>query len=374
MKKVLSFIFIFVVSLLTVGCDGVTSTTNEPTDNVTTGSVTTQTPTTNAPTTLPPTTNVPTTDIPTTSGPEIVSVTLEVIDEYYELDEAFDETSITLTATYDNSDEVIIDNSEITLRGFNTSTPGFNLAYIRYQGFTIEYNYIVLEEYAFPIEMEYYEDAINLEGDILRLTLSEIINENFIPLLYGDARDILQESDVDPNNPDNIILVYTEDSIDKTWNCSGTDCTWNREHVWPQSRLGVRVGYGEDDFPSKATDMHNLKPAEPDENAYRSNHYFDSLVSNDTYEPNDNVKGDIARIILYMATMYPDLTLNDDPTTNSSFKTMGTLSVLLEWHELDPVDDFERNRNDVIFSYQGNRNPFIDYPEFVELIWGNNEE
>jgi endonuclease I len=120
--------------------------------------------------------------------------------------------------------------------------------------------------------------------------------------------------------------------------------------------------------------MHNLKPAEPDENAYRSNHYFDSLVSNDTYEPNDNVKGDIARIILYMATMYPDLTLNDDPTTNSSFKTMGTLSVLLEWHELDPVDDFERNRNDVIFSYQGNRNPFIDYPEFVELIWGSNQE
>jgi hypothetical protein len=76
-----------------------------------------------------------------------------------------------------------------------------------------------------------------------------------------------------------------------------------------------------------------------------------------------------------MATRYegesgePDLELNDC-VGNGSEPYHGKLSVLLIWHKKDPVDDFERNRNEVIYSYQNNRNPFIDYPEFVDLIWG----
>lgn len=65
--------------------------------------------------------------------------------------------------------------------------------------------------------------------------------------------------------------------------------------------------------------------------------------------------------------MYVRYTLvNTDPKINQ----MGKLSTLLKWHIEDPVDDFERNRNEVIFSYQGNRNPYIDHPEFVEMIYG----
>ena len=68
-----------------------------------------------------------------------------------------------------------------------------------------------------------------------------------------------------------------------------------------------------------------------------------------------------------MMTMYSILDLvNSSP----SVYEMALLDVILQWHELDPVDDFERHRNDVIYSYQKNRNPYIDYPEFVELIWG----
>ncbi len=53
---------------------------------------------------------------------------------------------------------------------------------------------------------------------------------------------------------------------------------------------------------------------------------------------------------------------------------MGGLELFKQWHLLDPVDDFERNRNNVIYTYQGNRNPFIDYPEFVGVIWGTTPE
>lgn len=90
-----------------------------------------------------------------------------------------------------------------------------------------------------------------------------------------------------------------------------------------------------------------------------------------------SVKGDVARMMFYMATRYegdatgePDLELVDYISGFTSEPIFGKLSTLIEWHTNDPVDDFERNRNEVIYSYQGNRNPFIDHPEYVAQIWG----
>ena len=74
----------------------------------------------------------------------------------------------------------------------------------------------------------------------------------------------------------------------------------------------------------------------------------------------DNHRGDVARILFYMDIRWGDATVLSD---------MGTLSTLLAWHELDPVDDFERNRNEVIYKYQKNRNPFIDHPELASTIY-----
>ncbi len=78
--------------------------------------------------------------------------------------------------------------------------------------------------------------------------------------------------------------------------------------------------------------------------------------------------------IMYMAVTYRDdgfkLVVQQGGYTNDAGRKMGNLEVLLQWHLDDPVDEFERNRNEVIYSYQGNRNPFIDYPEFVSIIWG----
>ncbi|MFW6016626.1 MAG: endonuclease, partial [bacterium] len=83
--------------------------------------------------------------------------------------------------------------------------------------------------------------------------------------------------------------------------------------------------------------------------------------SGSTYEPPDEVKGDVARMVFYMDARYPSL--------NIAPSTIGDLGTLLQWHEEDPVDAFEENRNDVIYSYQNNRNPFIDHPHLALLMY-----
>ena len=75
----------------------------------------------------------------------------------------------------------------------------------------------------------------------------------------------------------------------------------------------------------------------------------------------DSVKGDVARIYFYMLVRYPYL--------YSSFNLVADLDVMLEWNEIDPVDELEIHRNEVVYNYQGNRNPFIDHPESANLIW-----
>ncbi|MGM0495995.1 MAG: endonuclease I family protein [Bacillota bacterium] len=351
LKKIFSFLLILLLGFLFISCYGnpiELTTTNETTTNETTTDITT---------------NTEYIDIEVTNNSK----------RFYRIDEELDKSSIELTAYYNNNTTEIIQNELFSVRGFDSTKPGRKTIFITFDSYITETEIIILEDYAFEIDMTYYEDAINLKGNLLHVKLNNIINENFIPLLYAQAIEVLENSDQDPDNPDNVIVAYPGDygiSVPTGYSSEIDGYYWNREHVWPQSRLGVGVSYT-NDFTSKATDVHNLKPSDPDENSARSNDYFDYFNTNNTYEPRDEVKGDIARILFYMATMYFDLTLNNDIYSESSEKTMGILSVLLEWNELDPVDDFERNRNEEIFSYQGNRNPFIDYPDLAELIWGD---
>jgi len=100
-------------------------------------------------------------------------------------------------------------------------------------------------------------------------------------------------------------------------------------------------------------------------------------TSTDTWEPREAVKGDVARMIFYMATRYEgdngevDLEVVDyAPSSPNHEPVHGVFSTLMEWHVEDPVDEWEENRNDIIYEdYQENRNPFIDHPEYVELIY-----
>ncbi|MFW5841726.1 MAG: endonuclease [Bacillota bacterium] len=194
--------------------------------------------------------------------------------------------------------------------------------------------------------IDYYNEAEGLYGEDLEASLGMILNSEVSGQSYDAAKYILEESDRDPDNPNNIILVYTRESIKGAWDYPN----WNREHVWPQSKLN---GSG------AKSDVHHLKPSDVQENSSRGNLPFGTTGG--TYEPPDEVKGDIARIVFYMDARYDELSINSS--------TIGDLSMLLEWHINDPVDDFERNRNDVIYSYQNNRNPFIDHPHLALLLY-----
>lgn len=239
---------------------------------------------------------------------------------------------------------------------------------------TAQFTVVVSES----LNNDYYESAYGKKGQELKLALHEIIDEHTM-LSYDQAWEALRETDEDPNNPNNVLLFYSAKSIPKLSN-GGNVGNWNREHVWAKSHgdFGTSIGPG--------TDIHNLRPTDTQVNSSRGSLDFDKGGSavkgcngcyrdSDSFEPPNQVKGDVARILFYMATRYEkgdkvDLELNDK-VNNGKNPYHGKLSMLLEWHKQDPVSEFEKRRNDVIFKWQGNRNPFIDNPEWVEMIWAS---
>lgn len=223
----------------------------------------------------------------------------------------------------------------------------------------------------------YYDPATGLYGDQLKAALHSII-DNHIEYTYDDLKEILKETDEDPQNSNNVILLYTGRSQAKSTFGGGVN-DWNREHVWAKSHGDFGTS------PPCGTDIHHMKPTDASVNSDRGNKDFDNggqqhpeatgcYYTEYTWEPRDEVKGDVARMILYMDVRYeggagePDLTAVDAVNTSPA-PEHGRLSTLLAWHVSDPPDAFEMNRNEVIYSYQQNRNPFIDHPEFVGYIW-----
>ncbi|MDT0399327.1 endonuclease I family protein [Streptomyces edwardsiae] len=224
----------------------------------------------------------------------------------------------------------------------------------------------------------YYEDAAGKSGDALKDALHPIISDQ-TKISYSAVWEALKATDQDPANSGNVILLYSGVSRSKSLN-GGDTGDWNREHVWAKSHgdFGTSTGPG--------TDLHHLRPSDVQVNSVRGNKDFDnggstvangggSLTDSDSFEPRDAVKGDVARMIFYMAVRYEggdgwaDLEVNSS-VNNGSNPYIGKLAVLKAWNAEDPPDAFEQHRNEVIYaSYQHNRNPFIDHPEWVESIW-----
>ena len=221
----------------------------------------------------------------------------------------------------------------------------------------------------------YYAPAV-YDGtpDSLRQSLNSIIRGHTIRS-YASARQSLAILDADPANPSNVILTYNGASVSGTWD-SGV--TWNREHTWPRSR---GVGDNGPDF----SDLHALRPCNPGINSSRGNKPF-GLASAEYWDPTMAVspidfRGEMARAMFYMDIRYDgsesntvDLrVVNGFPGTNQ----MGDLFYMLDWHYEEQPSWAERRRNHLIYSFddnpfyaQGNRNPFIDRPEFVWALWG----
>ncbi len=228
----------------------------------------------------------------------------------------------------------------------------------------------------------YYDAASGKSGQELKSALNDIISGH-VDFSYSQARYIMNYTDADVNNPNNVILFYTQRSQDATTYGTGGDYI-NREHVWAKSHgnfAGIRPMDG---------DVHNLRPEDGSVNEDKSNKDFGKVQPNgfqhseatecwyneNYWEPGPSTKGQVARIVFYMATRYEgeegemDLeALNG--ITNGSLPTHGDMSALLEWNRQYPPSDFERRRNERIFSIQRNRNPFVDNPEFADLIWAD---
>ncbi len=237
----------------------------------------------------------------------------------------------------------------------------------------------------------YYNGTANLRGHALKQALYKIIKGQteypYSSSTGTDVWDILKETDQDTTNPDNVILFYTGWSVNAAQEYNNGK-GWNREHVWAKSRgdFGTSPGPG--------TDVNHIRPADISVNSARNNRSFDTCsvayLDNGVatgcntssvrwvWQPRKAVQGDVARMIFYMATRYegengePDLHVVDYlPEKTDKSPVQAKLSILLKWNQSDPVDNFERHRNDVVYSYQHNRNPFIDHPEFVNQIWGS---
>lgn len=252
----------------------------------------------------------------------------------------------------------------------------------------------------------YYDDAQGLQGYELKTALKEIINNQTV-LSYNSLDDLYIQTDKDlyyendntlldiysekPNGPDSYNYGFGEGDQCGNYN-SEADC-WNKEHVFPQ-------GFFNEQLPMR-TDLHQVLPTDGYVNNRRSNYPFGKVGSaswtstngskvgtsatpgfNGTvFEPIDEFKGDIARILFYFATRYEDqVTSNswDDPDNDPSNPLNGTtdqvyedwqIDILLQWNQQDPVSQKEIDRNNKVYQIQGNRNPFVDHPEWVNAIW-----
>lgn len=236
----------------------------------------------------------------------------------------------------------------------------------------------------------YYNSAQGLTGAALRLALHNII-KGHVSKPYGETTNLLKTTDVDPNDPLRVILVYSrrhELAADFINNTNALN-PWNKEHLWPNS-LGI------DDVLPAYSDLHNLRTADVDVNQTRGNLIFDEtnitgrifpgdpeapLTSRDgdSWEPPIEVKGDIARALFYMDVRYEGDTANElnlQLTDNLALVTnastyCGRLTTLLLWHLSDPPSPEEKTRNDAVYGIQQNRNPFVDHPEMVFPVFGN---
>ena len=250
----------------------------------------------------------------------------------------------------------------------------------------------------------YYDNAQGLTGYQLKSALKSIITNGHVAHTYNELYTAYETTDTDNyyENDGSVLDMYSENpngpdpynfqhNQDKCGNYSSEGDCYNREHLMPQSIFGSAS-------PMKS-DAHFVVPSDGKVNGMRSNHPFGEVTnptwtslngsklgpnsttgySGTVFEPIDEFKGDIARMLFYVATRYEDQIAGwgqSDMLDGSSDKvfTDWFLHILLNWASQDPVSQREIDRNNAVYNYQGNRNPFIDHPEWVNAIWNATQD
>ncbi len=241
----------------------------------------------------------------------------------------------------------------------------------------------------------YYSGTNNLTGEALLNKLNKIINNGFKSVGYDGLFEAYKYTDVKDDGYLNDIYSNTTKYKVGTSRCGNYkkegDC-WNREHSIPKSWWGrdkqpqysdIFILYPSDGYVNGRRSNYPL--GEVSNITYSSNNSFSKLGSSSisgagsvVFEPNDQYKGDLARTYFYALTKYDayswtsgngNYVFSGSKNKNFGF-TDYALNLFLKWHQLDPVDDWERHRNEGAYSQQNNRNPFIDHPEWVNAIWG----
>ena len=306
------------------------------------------------------------------SGEDAASVLIEIIDD--NIDEGDEDFMLSLD--FENENFILLNNNQIVRVNDN------DFITANY-GTPIDPTYINVSS-SFP--ENYYSDLNGLAGEDLIIALEQIISNPDIVRAhsYSDIKEILKDADVNPENSNQVWLVYTEQPRSKIdfQTTSSSVGKWNREHTFPRSRGGFNNISADsnadgidqywqtsiDSLRHANSDAHGLRASDGPENSSRGNKHY-----GDYNGPTGNLnsfKGDVARSVLFLSLRYNGLDIVDGfPETVGQ---LGDLQTILAWNNIDPVDDFEKNRNNVIYNWQNNRNPLIDLPEIVNYIWGDN--
>ena len=210
---------------------------------------------------------------------------------------------------------------------------------------------------------------------------------------YKDLKTYLSTTDSDLMDDNSMITLYTRDIIDGTWN----ESLWNREHVWCKNHSNGLYTAVQENNKGAGSDIHHVRPALMTINSTRSNVPYGlvdkssatqigdtgNYFGNNIFEPSDEIKGDIARILMYVYVRYSsslnstydtiidkrgDLRITDIVTTPSGLEE-DAWNLLLSWNDLDHVNYLEMNRNEEGQKLQNNRNVFIDHQEFARMCF-----
>lgn len=232
----------------------------------------------------------------------------------------------------------------------------------------------------------FYRSLETLTAPKLHQALNLFSRQGQRHLPYSCLWQVLAQTDRHPVQKNAVQTIYSQKAIKIRNKDYGQDNpnSWNREHIWPKAKyFKRRVQWA-------FSDAHHIRAADKSINADRSSLDFATLgnkgrqhsecsqcrFNRDAWQAPANVRGDIARMLFYMAVRYdgdaqsktPDLILSQHQSKNFQAK-FGRLCELLDWHQQDPVSADERQRNDQVQRWQGNRNPFIDHPRFAQRLF-----